>query len=63
MNEYAVSQLVRIRLGEAYADADRRAALAATRPESRPLRARFGALLVRLGTRLLAGGVPARASA
>ena len=63
LNAYALFQLARIRLDEAYADADRRAAVAALRPPSRPLRARVGALLVRLGRRLQAGTTPARATA
>jgi hypothetical protein len=49
MNEYAVAEIVRMRLADLRADAARHDLAAAARPQRRPLRVTLGLALIRLG--------------
>jgi hypothetical protein len=63
MNEYCLQAMVNERLEQLRADMQAAALRRACRVARRPVRMVIGQLLVKMGTRLLAGLSPARAAA
>ena len=63
VNEYCLQAMVKERVEQLRADMQAAALRRARRASQRPVRMVIGQLLVRIGTRLLAGLSPARAAA